>query len=215
MFDLQTTESEGKLAQFRRYILIRKLSPRVQCDESRPSCNRCTKMQTDCEWQDDWNAMIRPQEKWAKKKVVQRVERVQVLRDQKAPARPSAGDLLKGVLLPKQPQIGPEIFAINRFYTDYAFTMASCQFLYLVQPMWGKNNTPLALQSIVPAVALANVAKKLGRHDLMEQAHRHYGQALNKMAKGLTNHEVAKHDGTLLTAIMLGLYEVRSANNRP
>jgi hypothetical protein len=155
--------------------------------------------------------MVRPQEKWAKEKVAQRVERVQTLRNQKESAGPSADDLLKAVLLPKQPQIGPEIFAINRFYTDYAFTMASCQFLYLVQPMWGKESTPLSLQSIVPAVALANVAKKLGRHDLMEQARRHYGQALKKMARSLTTPEVARHDGTLLTAIMLGVYEVRSS----
>lgn len=183
----------------------------TQCDEGRPNCNRCTKMQTDCQWQDDWSAMVRPQEKWAKKKVVQRVERVQNLRDMKEAARSSADDMLKAALLPRQPQISPEIFAINRFYTDYAFTMASCQFLYLVQPMWGQNSTPLSLQSIVPAVALANVAKKLCRHDLMELAQRHYGQALKKMARGLTNPEVARHDGTLLTAIMLGLYEVRFA----
>jgi hypothetical protein len=168
------------------------------------------KMQTDCKWQDEWNAMVRPQEKWAKKKVVQRVGRVQVLRNQRATAGLSAGDLLKAVLLPKQPQIGPEIFAINRFYTDYAFTVANCQFLS--QPISGKNKTPLALQSVIPAVAMANVAKKLGRYDLMEQAHRHYGQALKKMAKGLTNPEVAKHDATLLTALMLGLYEVRSVS---
>jgi hypothetical protein len=92
----------------------------------------------------------------------------------------------------------------------YAFTVANCQFL--LQPISGKNKTPLALQSVIPAVAMANVAKKLGRYDLMEQAHRHYGQALKKMAKGLTNPEVAKHDATLLTALMLGLYEVRSVS---
>lgn len=155
--------------------------------------------------------MIRPQEKWAKKTVVQRVKRVQISRSQQG-AQPSADALLKAVMLPKQCQIGPEIYAINRFYADYAFTIASCQFLYLVQPLWGGSKTPSSIHSVVPAVALANVAQKLGRHDLMEQADRHYGRALKKLADSLNNPEVSKHDGTLLTALMLSLYETISHN---
>lgn len=61
---------------------------------------------------------------------------------------------------------------------------------------------------MLPAVALANVAKKQRRYDLMMQANVHYGKALRQLAKNLLDPELAKHDSTLLCVEWLGHYEV-------
>ena len=110
--------------------------------------------------------------------------------------------------LAKQCHIGPEVFAINRFYSDYAFTAGTCPFLYLVAPLYLESQTPSSLHSAVPAVALASAAKQLQRYDLMAEAHRHYGQALRKLVRGLADPKTARHDATLITIFLLGLYEV-------
>ncbi|KAF2109956.1 hypothetical protein BDV96DRAFT_229807 [Lophiotrema nucula] len=196
---------------------------RVKCDEGKPDCNRCIKLKIDCEWKDEWSSMLRRQEKWAAKKVVQRVERVQKKRDLEerrtqsaspAPSQPRPF-LVNAVSLPSQPQIGPEVFAINLFYSDYSFTAASCPFLYLVQPLYMREDSPSCLHSIVPAVALASAAKQQRRHDLMAAAHEHYGTALRKLVHCLADPEIAKQDATLITVFLLGLYEFISADCFP
>ena len=162
--------------------------------------------------------MLRRQEKWAAKKVVQRVERVQKKRDLEqrrtestspAPLQPRLASLVNAASLPSQPQIGPEVYAINLFYSDYSFTAAACPFLYLVQPLYMREDSPSCLHSVVPAVALASAAKQQGRHDLMAAAHEHYGTALRKLVHCLADPEIARKDATLITVFLLGLYEVR------
>ena len=77
--------------------------------------------------------------------------------------------------------------------------------------MYNQDKIPSCLHSIVPAVALASVAKQQRRYDLMAEADQYYGKALRKLAHGLTDPEAAKHDATLLTVFLLGLYEVAPA----
>ena len=208
-----------------------------QCDEERPICSRCSKLKAECTWQDSWSSMVRHQEKWAEKKVVQRVEKVQLLRDaggepsdQSSRSRSRRGggpnqgaepalqpfrDMVAKATWNSQPQIRPEIYAINRFYIDYSFAAATCPFLYRVNTLYNSDKAPNALHSVVPAVALASAARRHNRHDLMQEATQHYGKTLRRLASGLADSKIAKTDATLLTVFMLGLYEVRSCLVRP
>lgn len=153
--------------------------------------------------------MIRHQENWAQKKVIQRVERVLHLRNERS-RQPTAAiqQFPNMVSLARQPQIRPEIYAVERFYSDYAFSTATCPFLYPVEPLYHSAQTPNCLHSVIPAVALASAAKRMHRHDLMHEANQHYGRTLRRLQAVLTDTESAKQDATLLTIFLLGLYEV-------
>lgn len=156
---------------------------------------------------------MRPQESWAERKVAQRVERVQNERKLRDACRQNDFGLYKqlnAVTIPKQCQIGPEIYAINRFYSDYAFDPVTCPFLYAVQPMYQKESTPSCLRNVVPAIALANAAKLQQRYDLLEESVKYYGRSLRHLAQCLNDPEVAKRDDTMLTVYILGLYEVHT-----
>ncbi|KAF2732738.1 hypothetical protein EJ04DRAFT_513699 [Polyplosphaeria fusca] len=188
---------------------------RVKCDEAKPNCQRCVKLKADCQWQDEWSTMLRRQEKWAAKKVGQRVERVQMKRKVERMRAQSTSPLPSAMLpamLPRQVQIGPEAFAVSLFYADYSFTAATCPFLYLVQPLYEQQDGPDCLHSVVPAVALASAAKQMRRQDLMAAAHDHYGTALRRLVKCLSDPDVAKQDATLITVFLLGLYEFIAAD---
>ncbi|KAF2193113.1 hypothetical protein K469DRAFT_693169 [Zopfia rhizophila CBS 207.26] len=195
---------------------------RIKCDETRPICQRCAKRKVECAWKDEWASMVRHQEEWAQGKVAKRVERVaekrrerdrQLTSSSTTSSNVMASNLLAITLL-KQCQIGPEVFAINRFYNGYVFTSGTCPFLYRVAPLY-QSQIPNSLHNAVPAVALASSAKQLGRHDLMAEAHRHYGRALRNLAKSLSNPELAKNDATLLTVFFLGLYEFITTDRLP
>jgi hypothetical protein len=156
--------------------------------------------------------MVRHQEQWAQKKVSQRVAKVQSLREERSRQTPvTLIDFLNRDFFANQPQIRPEVYATDRFYSDYAFAAATCPFLYRVQPLYDSEKAAKAtgcLHSIVPAVALASEAKRNRRHDLMQEASQHYGRTLRRLSKCLANPDDAKNDATLLTIFLLGLYEV-------
>ncbi|KAF2651179.1 hypothetical protein K491DRAFT_101507 [Lophiostoma macrostomum CBS 122681] len=184
---------------------------RVKCDEVRPACDRCTKLGAECAWKDDWSQMVRRQEKWARNKVVQRVERVKQLRDQ---CTRQERNICAGNALPKrasfasQPQLGVEIYAVEHFYSDYAYAAGTCPFMNSIAPLYCSPKTPDCLHSVVPAVALASAGQQLGRADLLQKANQHYGTALRRLGTCLSDPVVAKHDAALLTIFLLELYEL-------
>ncbi|KAF2462868.1 uncharacterized protein BDR25DRAFT_118150 [Lindgomyces ingoldianus] len=183
---------------------------RIKCDETRPTCKRCSRLKLECGWKDEWTSMVRHQEKWAECKVAKRVEKVQMKRNQRHVHRKpdlSSYVAAHALSMSKQCQIGPEVYAINRFYSDYAFTEGTFPFLHLVAPLYTLEQTPGYLHSALPAVALASSAKQLNRHDMMLEAHRHYGNAVRSLNNSLPDTSMAKHDATLLTVFLLGLYE--------
>jgi hypothetical protein len=108
----------------------------------------------------------------------------------------------------EQLRIDMENAALHRFYMEYAYTSGTCPFLYLVAPLYEDASTPVCLHSAVHAVSMATMARQLKRHDIMEKAERWYGKTLKNLAVALNQTEAAKHDGTLLTVALLGLYEV-------
>ncbi|KAF2189333.1 hypothetical protein K469DRAFT_683740 [Zopfia rhizophila CBS 207.26] len=171
----------------------------VKCDEQRPNCKRCLKLRPDCEWKDEWNSVVRHQESWAKKKVVQRVERVQNLRNLQA--APTHADFQMRSRYRSSARL------VRRFTPLPAFTATTPE----QQPHARFFITPSCLHSVVPAVALASMAKQQRRHDLMKKADKHYGRTLRKLAQCLSDPATAKHDATLLTVFMLILYEVPRA----
>jgi hypothetical protein len=172
--------------------------------------------------------MVRSQTEWAEKKVAQRVEKVQHLRNQRIREEMIMKLESTNCVYPKratfasQPQIGVEVYAVEHFYSDYSkprlrykpeqpwavYAAGNCPFSNSILPLYTSPNNPNCLHSIVPAVALASAGRQLGRPDLLQEAHRHYGTALSRLGKCLSNPVVAKHDATLLTIFLLELYEV-------
>ncbi|KAF2010498.1 hypothetical protein BU24DRAFT_454859 [Aaosphaeria arxii CBS 175.79] len=191
---------------------------RIKCDETRPDCKRCVKLNVDCEWRDEWSTVIRPQESWAKKTVAQRVERVQNRRNEQ-----QERELLlnhPSTVLPSSDgmvglQVRPELYAIERFYQDYGFRANTVNFLNFVEPYYGSQAISQCINSVLPAVALVNVAKQQRRHDLMQEARRHYGRALRSMTEILKDPVARKHDATLVTVYLMALYEVICFDREP
>ncbi|KAF2106100.1 hypothetical protein BDV96DRAFT_694361 [Lophiotrema nucula] len=170
---------------------------KVKCDEKRPKCHSCQRLNIECAWKEV--SFIRQQNQWAEVLVERRVQKGQKRRNP---------DILKaGISIPKQLQVGPEIYAISRFYSNYAYTSGTCPFLYLLAPLYDDTRAPACLHYVVPAVALASAARQLKRRDLMTDAHRYHGRAIKALGKGLSDPEVVKHDGTLITVFLMGLYE--------
>jgi hypothetical protein len=157
--------------------------------------------------------MLRQQEQWAAKNVTQRVERVQQMRNARI-AKTSDKELFTSfpsvVRLARQPQVRSEVFAVERFYMNFAFSVGTCPFMYVLRPLYDAPDTPGCFQSIVSGVALCSAARQLDRYDLMCKAGMHYGNALRQLARSLSDPVVAKHDSILLTVYLLGLYEVLS-----
>ncbi|KAH7128643.1 hypothetical protein B0J11DRAFT_275581 [Dendryphion nanum] len=197
---------------------------RVKCDETRPKCNRCIKLSTSCEWRDDWSNVFRDQEQWAEKKVEKRVERAQNHRKKqqnqlvlKSPAHvpKTKHENTFGLINPlAMPQIGAEVYAISQFFVDYGFLKGTCPFTDVVYPLYDSQNAPECLKSILPAVALASIARQTRRYELMQEAQRQYGRSLKRLAHTLSDPVALKHDATLATVYMLSLYEMICFDSR-
>lgn len=173
--------------------------------------------------------MFRQQDDWAGQLVERRVRQSQLRRGdisksdvQRAPskacpkpkqqlARNAIGNLALERPLSKQITIDMENAALHRFYLEYAYTSGTCPFLYLVEPLYEEVSTPTCLHSAVHAISMATMARQTRRHEIMAKAEGWYGKTLRDLATALSQSDAAKHDGTILTVALLGLYEVSSA----
>lgn len=186
----------------------------------KPECRRCKKGKIACAgYGDSWTTLVRHQEQWAKDKVAQRVD--SKLKERKRQDFETHACLMiqqwhqppsyiptTTSTIPPVCWVGPEEYAINRFYADYALTSGTIPFLDQLPALHASLGVPSCLLSIVPAVALASSARQLSRYDLMEQAKRHYGHALKSLRSALSDEKLALQDSISFTIFLLGLFEV-------
>lgn len=173
---------------------------KVKCDEGKPNCGKCTRLDRTCIWSDE--LIVAPQAGRAHFGVL-------------APANAKGGTIhLSG---PRGQNFVVEFPNVDRATMPYIhhFITFCCRFM--VYPNDDEGNpfqdqlVPLAIGSpallhAMCAVAAGHLARSQGQHDLV--AARHYSIALRELNATLSDPSVAKSDATLGACLLLCVYEV-------
>ncbi|KAF2839257.1 hypothetical protein M501DRAFT_1016338 [Patellaria atrata CBS 101060] len=105
--------------------------------------------------------------------------------------------------------------AIDRFFNEYAEIPGHSQpeygYLWFLPALCCRVDVLPCLREALPAVALASLAKQTRQPRMLLRAHLHYGKALPLVNTTLSNPEDVKNDSTLVTVLLLGLYQLITA----
>lgn len=159
-------------------------------------------MQLACEYKNHRGDIFREQGTYAEIKVTERVRKATLDRENRLLMATS------GAVIPRGPTIGPDVYAVNKFFTDLAFDSKTLPYLRVLPVFFSPSTRTPCLLEAIPAVALASTARQLRRSDLMSESHRRYGNSLKSLARALADRDSAVSDDTLLTVFLLGLYEI-------
>jgi hypothetical protein len=180
---------------------------KVKCDEAKPVCSRCTRLQRQCVWSDELQMIPHrrvPPYSHTSPAIV-------------SASFPGSTDALELSLLSGQSFV-VEFPNVDRATVPYMhhFVTFCCRFLAYSNDSEGnpfqEALVPLAVTSpallhSMAAVSAGHLARSQRHHQLIAQ--NHYATALRELNASLSDPVVARSDSTLGACLMLCVYEVR------
>ncbi|GME33013.1 hypothetical protein GTA08_BOTSDO10878 [Neofusicoccum parvum] len=183
---------------------------RIRCDEVRPSCGNCRKSGRTCPGFPDEFDLIFRNENAAVARRTKRAASKQ--KSSPSSSSPSAFFSLRGFSIPQSLHVSIENQATAFFFRNFVLPPQQAEsargFFDILVPYY--NSTPEAspLHLATHAVSLSVLGNYPGRSQMMREAARFYGQALQRAQQALQDPTQAKSDETLLTIMLFVLYEV-------
>ncbi|GME39747.1 hypothetical protein GTA08_BOTSDO10878 [Neofusicoccum parvum] len=188
---------------------------RIRCDEVRPSCGNCRKSGRTCPGFPDEFDLIFRNENAAVARRTKRAASKQ--KSSPSSSSPSAFFSLRGFSIPQSLHVSIENQATAFFFRNFVLPPQQAEsargFFDILVPYY--NSTPEAspLHLATHAVSLSVLGNYPGRSQMMREAARFYGQALQRAQQALQDPTQAKSDETLLTIMLFVLYEAIRATN--
>ncbi|KAF2179985.1 hypothetical protein K469DRAFT_753652 [Zopfia rhizophila CBS 207.26] len=184
---------------------------KVKCDEARPQCGRCISRGKTCPGYRDITALVfRSQNHSAEQKM-----KKLILQHGISSSAPSAGPERKDSEVPRSCSIEPEYYAVNGFYGEYTVRTGYMRILDFLPEMCEKIAIPECLQAALQATALAAMAQRLARRDLLLRSRARFGMALRAVSRLIQNPSTAKDDSVLVSVFLLGMYEAINGESPP
>ncbi|KAF1843140.1 uncharacterized protein K460DRAFT_340939 [Cucurbitaria berberidis CBS 394.84] len=195
---------------------------RITCDKKKPQCTQCTRMRIDCtgyrdpldqNFRDESESVVkRAQKSYKKASGVGQSKRC-AQKDGKAYHCADSCDIVplklyQDCAIPNAPMLlnlsqSIEDVAVAHFMSSY---IPGSHFDYL-PAMYGQLSTEMVLTAAVHAASMASLGRELGQPSIMAMARRSYGKALQKMDCALADPSIAANDTTLISVLLLGLFE--------
>ncbi|KAF6809129.1 C6 zinc finger domain-containing protein [Colletotrichum sojae] len=111
-------------------------------------------------------------------------------------------------VLPTNVDLGPEVYTLGRFYTNYATTASIVFFNRLPAHYQADLSDASHTRHATHAVALASASRQLRQSGLMVEARRHYGKAIARLNQALKDPVRVRDDSNLVTLFLFGMFEV-------
>ncbi|KAF2175423.1 hypothetical protein K469DRAFT_610743 [Zopfia rhizophila CBS 207.26] len=210
---------------------------KVKCDQKRPSCSQCLRIQKQCHgYRDPLNMMFKNESDIVARKARIRYQELSRARMPKLPSRhrsqpsdpestssssrPSTWEfsnqqILKRSSLSNLEELTWELIpsiedqAIGFFFSNYVIPptiVPRGQFDYLTE-LLNRPQTDRVLHTSVLAAGLAGLGNATKCPQIMKKAREEYVSALSMTNKALQSAQTAKKDSTLISVLMLGMYE--------
>ncbi|KAF6832349.1 C6 zinc finger domain-containing protein [Colletotrichum musicola] len=112
------------------------------------------------------------------------------------------------LVLPANVDVGPEVYTLGRFYTNYATTASIVFFNRLPAHYDADLSDASHTRHATHAVALASASRQLRQSGLMVEARRHYGKAIARLNQALKDPVRVRDDSNLVTLFLFGMFEV-------
>ncbi|KAL1793176.1 hypothetical protein ACET3X_008158 [Alternaria dauci] len=195
---------------------------RIRCDQKRPSCSQCLRAGKECHgYRDPVSLMFKNESHVVAKKAEKRYEELAKSKEPTTPWRrgepaktrsmqrmypvripPSAGTIV-------QPSPNVDARAQGYFLANYAGTAdfpQGGQFEWIPQ-LLSRPDVEGSLRESFRALSLAVFSNAVKSPAVMQKARIAYVSALEETNKALISHETAVKDSTVVSVILLGLYE--------
>lgn len=176
---------------------------KVKCDELKPVCGKCARLQRQCVWGDEMQVRPRQQQYGALASTLSKPGTIQL-------NRPSGQSFVVEF---------PNVDKWTMQYIHHFITFC-CRFL--VYPNDSEGNpfqdqlvplavsNPALLHSMI-ALSASHLTRSQGQHDLA--AAKHYSLALRELNATLSDPKTAKSDSTLGACLLLCVYEISHSEN--
>ncbi|KAF2740494.1 hypothetical protein EJ04DRAFT_455658 [Polyplosphaeria fusca] len=191
---------------------------KVKCDQERPSCTQCIRTRRQCHgYRDPISMMFRNENDVVVRKAEMKYKELAKAKTPKAlfsqdsssssssssEETPSPESSMWTLVPPLEDQ------AIGFFFANYVMTpkLVPRGELDFLHELLGKPWTEKILQTSVAAAGLAGLANSTQSPRIMKKAQEMYVSALSMTNKAIRSPELAKKDSTLISVIMLGMYE--------
>ncbi len=177
---------------------------RIKCDEQRPTCQKCAKSRRTClGYKDDADIIFRDS---TSSSVNDPIEDHNL----SSPSSQTSKSLNTSINLPDADE-NSEVAAMKMFFLDYVLVSKdrslSRGYFDGLESLLNHASPDSELVSAATIVALASAASKAGSYDLVSSSAR-YPDAIAAFQKTLDNPDKSNADEALMTATLLGLYEM-------
>ena len=185
-----------------------------QCDQLRPGCTQCSKISIPCTgYRDQLDLRFRDETALVARKVQSHQQTISQDSRKKSGNGHDPSIEISGIYLkisnPLQQPL--QDVAINHFLGSY---VQGSHFEYLPQIYTNASlATPLAASSC--ASAIASLSRELREPEIMKVARQFYGRALKMINAALQSPQDAPLDGTLVSVLLLGLFETVNQDKKP
>ncbi|TVY30028.1 Transcriptional regulatory protein [Lachnellula hyalina] len=181
---------------------------KVKCDESKPICSRCQRLQRECTWSDDMQVIPH----------TQHLDFTSTSRTNNDLSDHPALHLTR----PSGQSFVIEFPDIDRATVPYIHHFASFCSRFLAYPNDSEGNpfqeelAPLAISSpallhSMAALAAAHLSRTQKHHEII--ATNYYSMALRELNAGLSDPAVARSDSALGACLLLCVYEITRSEN--
>ncbi|PHH79404.1 hypothetical protein CDD80_4857 [Ophiocordyceps camponoti-rufipedis] len=199
---------------------------RIKCDETKPTCNQCAKSRRQCPgYKDEFDLVFRNETQATKRRAKKANSKALALkngRDANAADSSSASSLSPAsstgrTSLQPGPRVALEDQAACHFMSNFVLVphQGSVRgFMEFLVPLMKVDRIPQHFRHAFDACALASLNNRVGTgNDLDKDALASYTKALAATFAALRDPDVAKHDATLASVLLLGLFENISARH--
>lgn len=208
-----------------------------QCDETKPTCNQCTKARRHCPgYRDEFELIFRNETKATERRAQKASKKGCAASSSgnnnttNANTSSSVGDetlpVVKAVGPPARESISPglsiptEQLASCHFLSNFILVPregSTRGFMGFLLPLMKSEGQNSHLQHAFNACALANLGNRVKSNDedLPDKALSEYTKALAATHSALTDPDTYKSDASIATVLLLGLYEVSLTPSPP
>lgn len=175
---------------------------KVKCDEAKPVCSRCTRLQRQCIWSDDMEVVPHRRQPHYPTETTASSSTLTSTLELSNPLGQSFVVEFPNVDSATIPYLHHFVTFCSRFLA-YSNDSEGNPFQEALVPL--AVTSPALLHSIA-AVAAGHLARAQGQHHFIAQ--NHYATALRELNATLSDPVVARSDSTLGACLMLCVYEV-------
>jgi hypothetical protein len=206
-------------------IIARPYSDIVQCDETKPSCQRCLKAGRGCRYRDLFEISFRDETEVAARKAQsafrQRARRqVNHERSTTPPAnqKQDAKDRQVGLALRPAPAYNHQDVVCARFIFDFSLPSDEAYsfkgILDFLPRLYELTTPDSALHAALTATSYINFFRRSDqfRPEDKVAASRHYNNALVRVQRDLQDETIARSDALLTAVYLMGIYEASLAD---